>query len=194
MRGRELIEDEKFLNIVKSKAELPVWLWRFLNDGGKYFLDLTDCDKIVKQFLVISLLQLIDLFTSDRNQLEHVKLKNLIVFDEAHDIFEAPINGDVKSDENVRQQAINKVIQPYLFEYRSRGIGTIISDQQPSILMKSIREQTSLKLLFRLGLECARIYSTNQELQEFIMNQQRYRCVVIDGVNGELYQVETHSP
>ena len=86
------------------------------------------------------------------------------MFDEAHDIFERPIDGDVKSDENVRKQAINNVIQPYLLEYRSRGIGTIISDQQPSILMKSIREQTSLKLLFRLGQECARIYSTNQEL------------------------------
>ena len=48
MRGRELIEDPKFLNIVKSKAELPVWFLRFLNDGWKYFLDLTDCDKIVK--------------------------------------------------------------------------------------------------------------------------------------------------
>ncbi len=94
----------------------------------------------------------------------------------------------------MRKLAINNVIQPHLLEYRARGIDTIISDQQPSILMKSIREQTSLKLLFRLGQECARIYSTNQEMQEFILNQQQYRCVVFDGANGELYQVTTHRP
>ncbi len=119
-------------------------------------------------------------------------MKNLIVFDEAHCIFEKPQGVDAKSDESIRQGDFNRVIKPYLLEFRSRGVGCLISDQRPSILMESLQDQTALKFLFRIGGKCAKLYSTHSELQEFLMQQEQYKCVVMDGSRGDLYQIVPH--
>ena len=117
-------------------------------------------------------------------------MRNLVVCDEAHAIFKKPHEIDVKSDENIRLGAINRTVRPYLVEFRARGIGAIISDQRPSMLMPSVRDQTAIKCLFRVGSECARIYSPSAEVQEFVMQQERYRGVVMDGCRGSCIKLK----
>ncbi len=191
MRGREFLEDPTFCKTIAFNNTLPLWLEGFLFHGQKIFLDLTACDNITQQFLILTLLQHIDTLTKNRNFLQSETLQNLLVFDEAHCIFAKPQDIDMKSDENIRQGAINNAINPYLLEFRARGVGCVIADQSPSKLMPSLRDQTALKLFFRIGGECAKMYTTTPDLQEFIMHQPQYHCVVMDGTLGELYQIRT---
>jgi hypothetical protein len=192
MRGRELVEDPLFIQNVTLSPEIPAWLDGFLHQGKKIFVDLSKSDTLTQKFLILAILNMVAEATQDRNYREGERLQNLLVFDEAHGFLSLPDTQDGKSDQHVRQMAIQQVIRPYLLEYRSRGIGTLIADQKPSLLLPVVRDQTAIKVLFRVGSECAKIYSPNPELQEFVMQQSRYRAVVMDGSQGELYQIKTN--
>ncbi len=193
MRGRELVNKYGFLEKTRYTQELPEWFLFWLN-GGDIFLDLFECDEVVKQLLVLSLLQMIDTFTENINWHSNVKLMNLVVFDEAHVVLGKPEVFNQYSDAFIRQSAVNRIISSFLTEFRSRGLGVIIADQRPSSLINTAADQPAIKIIFRIGSNCSKIYATDLQLQQFITEQSNFSALVFNGTTGEKYCIHTYPP
>jgi len=67
----------------------------------------------------------------------------------------------------------------------------ILSDQTPSRLFTCVTTLPSLKILFRVGHPCNTILIGNPKEQDLLMLQKNRQALVLNGVTGEKYIIET---
>jgi len=177
---------ENSLQLIDN-LENPEWFIEWQN-GKKIYLDLSSCTIYEKRLLTSAIFQLIRVFTPDK---ELGKLKNIILIDEAHQILEKPLSNNYDDDDYISRHQLERVFNDLLREFRSKGLSFIISDQTPSRLFECVSLLPSLKILFRLGFPCNVKLISNIEEQEFLTYQKNRQALVINGINGEKFIIET---
>ena len=130
------------------------------------------------RFFIITIFQMVRTYTK---QLEAEKLLNTIIIDEAHVIFGKPRDNDTYDGHNIAMKKLDEIVSGFLKELRSRGVGAIFADQQPSSILSAPGTQPALRILFRLENACASLFTNDPEEVQFIMGQENYTAVVING-------------
>jgi len=166
---------------------VPQWFldWR---NGKKIFLDLSMCGDYVKLVLSSAIFQMIRTLTPDY---EANGLQHLIVLDEAHGILEKSRDQFTNSDIFVAKEQLERIFNTLLREFRSKGLGFIITDVTPSDLFLSTTKLPSLKILFRMGEECTRRFTHMFDDQKYLMLLEYRHALVLNGNNGERYAIKT---
>ncbi len=177
---------EKAINLAPND-EIPQWFkdWR---KGKKVFLDLSMCNIYEKRLITNAIFQLIRSRTPD---IEVGKLQNIILIDEAHQILEKSITNNYDDDDYISRTQLEKIFNELLREFRSKGFSFILSDQTPSRLFDCVITLPSLKILFRVGHPCNTRLVGNQKEQDFLMLQKNRQALVLNGITGEKYIIET---
>jgi hypothetical protein len=179
-----------FIESTKLKPGLPDWFVKWL-EGKDVYIDLTRCSKYTMRFFIITIFQMVRTYTK---QLEDEKLLNTIIIDEAHVIFGRPRDNDTYDGHNIAMKKLDEIVSIFLKELRSRGVGAIFADQQPSSILSAPGTQPALRILFRLENTCASLFTNDPEEVRFIMGQENYTAVVINGTTGEKYSIRTDNP
>lgn len=180
-------DDIKTAIDLSDEDEIPQWFidWR---NGKKIYLDMSMCNIYEKRLLTSAIFQLIRALTPDK---EVGKLKNIILIDEAHQILEKPITTNHDDDDFISREQLEKIFNELLREFRSKGMSFILSDQTPSRLFTCVTTLPSLKILFRVGHPCNTILIGNPKEQDLLMLQKNRQALVLNGVSGEKYIIET---
>ena len=177
---------EKTLKLIPENT-VPRWFkdWR---NGKKIMLDLSMCNMYTKLLIANAIFQLVRSLTPDY---EVGKLQHLIVIDDAHQILERSREQFTNSDFYIAKEQLEKIFNNLLREFRSKGLGFIIADVTPSDLFYSATKLPSLKILFRLGENCARRFTTVLDDLNFLMLLRERRALVLNGNNSDRYSIET---
>lgn len=117
------------------------------------------------------LLQKIETYTKHRNRHGKEILKTLLRLDETQKVFLRNSYGDPTSDLGQSKAFLDKLFSNYFTEFRLRGIGTIISDQTPSTLMRAAVTEPNIKVLFKIDKSGAVLYTDELDFRQFIQNQ-----------------------
>jgi len=170
-----------------SSSMLPQWFldWR---NGKKVILDLSMCDDYVKLVLSSAIFQMIRTLTPDR---EVDGLQHLIVIDEAHVILEKSKEQFTNSDIFIAKEQLERIFNTLLREFRSKGLGFIITDVTPSDLFLSATKLPSVKILFRMGEECSRRFTHMIDDQKHLLLLEYRHALVLNGNNAERYSIKT---
>ncbi|MFX1297201.1 MAG: hypothetical protein ACFFD2_20405, partial [Promethearchaeota archaeon] len=142
----------------------------------------------IKRLLSNAIFQMIRTLTPD---LEVDRLQNIIVIDEAHQILEKAKNSVIKNYDNISKEKLEEIFGILLREFRGKGLSFIIADQTPSDLFNCVTKLPSFKILFRLGDECIKRFISIIKEQEFLSLLKNRQALVLDGVRGQRYVVET---
>ena len=182
--SNQILIDTLSLN---KETSTPQWFneWQA---GKKIFLDFSMCTIYEKRLLTNAIFQLIRVLIPDR---EAGKLKNIILIDEAHQILEKPITNNYDDDDFISREQLEKIFNELLREFRSKGLSFILSDQTPSRLFECVTTLPSLKIIFRVGYTCNKTMIGNPVEQEFLMCQKNRQALVLNGVNGEKFIIQT---
>jgi hypothetical protein len=172
---------------LRDKFDIPAWFkeWR---EGKKVFLDISMCTIYEKRLITSALFQLIRALTPD---IELGKLQNVIVIDEAHQILEKPITKNFDDDDFISREQLELLFNELLREFRSKGLSFILSDQTPSRLFDCVTTLPSLKIIFRVGYPCNKTMIGNAKEQELIILQKNRQALVLNGISGHKYLIET---
>jgi len=182
--SNETLTDTLRLNPDKA---VPGWFMDW-QKGKKIFLDFSMCTIYEKRVLTSAIFQLIRVLIPDR---EAGKLKNIILIDEAHQILEKSITNNYDDDDFISREQLEKIFNELLREFRSKGLSFILSDQTPSRLFDCVTTLPSLKIIFRVGYPCNTIMIGNPVEQEFLMLQKNRQALILNGINGEKFIIET---
>ncbi len=177
---------QKTINL-SDNDEIPQWFTEWRN-GKKIFLDFSMCNIYEKRLLTSAIFQLIRNLTPD---IELGKLKNIILIDEAHQILEKSVTNNYDDDDYISREQLEKIFNELLREFRSKGMSFILSDQTPSRLFTCVTTLPSLKILFRVGHPCNTTLIGNTKEQDFLMLQKNRQALILNGVSGEKYIIET---
>ena len=177
---------QKTINL-KDDTKIPSWFkdWR---NGKKIYLDLSRCTIYEKRLLTNAIFQMIRALTPD---VELGRLQNIILIDEAHQILEKPISNNYDDDDYISREQLEKIFNELLREFRSKGLSFILSDQTPSRLFDCVTLLPSLKIVFRVGYPCNTRMIGNPKEQEFLMLQKNRQALILNGITGEKYVIET---
>ena len=177
---------QKTINL-KDDIKIPSWFkdWR---NGKKIYLDLSRCTIYEKRLLTNAIFQMIRALTPD---VELGRLQNIILIDEAHQILEKPISNNYDDDDYISREQLEKIFNELLREFRSKGLSFILSDQTPSRLFDCVTLLPSLKIVFRVGYPCNTRMIGNPKEQEFLMLQKNRQALILNGITGEKYVIET---
>jgi len=177
---------KKAINLRKD-VKIPLWFkdWR---KGQKIYLDLSRCTIYEKRLLTNAIFQMVRALTPD---IELGKLQNIILIDEAHQILEKPISNNYDDDDFISREQLEKIFNELLREFRSKGLSFILSDQTPSRLFECVTLLPSLKIVFRVGYPCNTRMIGNPKEQEFLMLQKNRQALILNGITGEKYVIET---
>jgi hypothetical protein len=172
---------------LSDNDDIPQWFteWR---KGKKIFLDFSMCNLYEKRLLTSAIFQLIRSLTPD---IDIGKLQNIILIDEAHQILEKPISNNYDDDDYISREQLEKIFNELLREFRSKGMSFILSDQTPSRLFTCVTTLPSLKFLFRVGHPCNTTLIGNPKEQDFLMLQKNRQALILNGISGEKYIIET---
>jgi len=178
---------ENTMRLYENRTDIPQWFndWRA---GKKIYLDLSMCSLYEKRLLTSAIFQLVRGITPD---FEASTLKNIIVIDEAHQILEKPISKNYEDDDFIAREQLEKIFNQLLREFRSKGLSFIIADQTPSRLFESVTTLPSLKIIFRVGFPCNNTLLGNPVEQDFLMCQKNRQALVLNGITGEKFIMET---
>ncbi len=192
-REKDLLGKHDFCEKTRFTGKLEQWFLDYLDGKVNIFLDLFECPEIIQQFIVVKMLEMITSFTEYRNETNYVKLRNIIVFDEASSILSRPDrNSGERSDEFIRRQNVNNITQKFIDRYRSRGFSVWAINQSSANLIEACAERTGLKILFEIDKNSASLYSDAGKFREFLEEQPKYTAVVLK--SGERYNIKTHPP
>ena len=186
-----LVSDAKFEKCMRrrvfndSTLLLPQWFldWR---NGKKVILDYSMCDDYVKLVISSAIFQMIFTLTHKVNGLTH-----LIVIDEAHVILGEPRDQHFDSDISLAKKKMGKIFESLLEEFRSRGLSFIIADVIPSNLVLPVTELPNLKILFCMGENSIRRFTTIFDDHKFLMLLEPRHALVLNGNNSERYAIKT---
>jgi hypothetical protein len=176
-------DEPKIQGVLKMTGDIPDWMKKWM-EGENIYLDLSMCSKFVKLLVVNAIFQLIRTVTRD---IEAEKLRNLIVIDEAHAILEKPITTNSDDADFIMKEQMVKIFSELLKEYRSRGVGFVIVDQNPDRLFDDVASQPSIKILFRLDHPNNILFSENIEERQILTQLENRLIMVINGTTGEKY-------
>jgi len=188
-RVLSLLSNQVLIDTLSLNKEnsTPKWFSEW-QEGKKIFLDFSMCTIYEKRLLTNAIFQLIRVLIPDR---EAGKLKNIILIDEAHQILEKPITNNYDDDDFISREQLEKIFNELLREFRSKGLSFMLSDQTPSRLFECVTTLPSLKIIFRVGYPCNKTMIGNPVEQEFLMCQKNRQALVLNGVNGEKFIIET---
>ena len=177
---------QKAINL-KDESKIPPWFkdWR---NGKKIYIDLSRCTIYEKRLLTNAIFQMIRALTPD---IDLGRLQNIILIDEAHQILEKPISNNYDDDDYISREQLEKIFNELLREFRSKGLSFILSDQTPSRLFDCVTLLPSLKIVFRVGYPCNTRMIGNPKEQEFLMLQKNRQALILNGITGEKYVIET---
>ena len=168
-------------------AEIPRWFKEWRN-GKNFYFDLTECSIWTQRILTNALFQMIKTLTSD---VESNQLNNLIVIDEPDSILAQALSKNPYDDNVIAKMGLEEVFRTLIEEYRSRGLGFIIIDQTPSNLFRAVTKSPSLKIVFKLDLECGKLLTQDMKELSYLKNQEKRRALVFNGASAEEYIIET---
>lgn len=188
-RVLSLLSNSDLQNAMNLSVEsrIPAWFKEWRN-GKKIYLDLSRCTVYEKRLLTNAIFQLIRALTPD---IELGKLQNIILIDEAHQILEKSISNNYDDDDYISREQLEKNFNELLREFRSKGLAFILSDQTPSRLFGCVALLPSLKIIFRVGYPCNTVMIGNPKEQEFLMLQKNRQALILNGITGEKYVIET---
>ncbi len=170
-----------------NDSKIPIWFHQ-LRRGKKIYLDLSMCNIYIKRLLANAIFQMIRTLTPD---LEVGELKMIIVIDEANHILETYRNGNINSFDYISRVQLEEIFKTLLREFGGKGLAFIIADQTPSDLFDCVTKLPSLKILFRLGDKCIQRFLNDRKDQEFLSLLKKRHALVIDGVSGKRFVIET---
>jgi DNA helicase HerA-like ATPase len=119
------------------------------------------------------------------------ELSHLIVIDEAHWILEKAREQFTNSDFYIAKEQLETIFNRLLREFRSKGLGFIISDVTPSDLFHAATKLPSVKILFRMGEECIRRFTSMEEYLRYLLLLENRQALVLNGNNTERYSIQT---
>ena len=168
-------------------SETPRWFTEWRN-GKNFYFDLTECSIWTQRILTNALFQMIITLTSS---LESNKLNNLIVIDEPDAILAKALSNNPYDDNVIAKERLEDVFKTLLEEYRSRGLGFLIIDQEPSNLFRCVTKSPSLKIVFKLDLECGKFFTLDNKELSYLKNQEPRNALVFNGASAEEYIIKT---
>jgi len=168
-------------------SEIPRWFTEWRN-GKNFYFDLTECSIWTQRILTNALFQMIITLTSS---LESNQLNNLIVIDEPDAILAKALSNNPYDDNVIAKERLEDVFKTLLEEYRSRGLGFLIIDQEPSNLFRCVTKSPSLKIVFKLDLECGRFFTLDNKELSYLKNQEPRNALVFSGASAEEYIIKT---
>ncbi|MDD2979002.1 MAG: ATP-binding protein [Hespellia sp.] len=110
-------------------------------------LELNSIDNAEQKALIMALLLINICVYTKHNQVGDGELKNAILIDEAHVVFDGGSGGEDKADS---KGTTVKALQDMVAEIRSYGTSILIADQSPSKVSREIVANTDIKVAFRL--------------------------------------------
>jgi len=178
-RSDELFEDVDLDNTLKIPEEgpwaIPEWFVKF-RDGNLVLLDLTDCDYKEQHLITMLIFHMIETLLPfvDSNE-----LKYLVGLDEAHRVVGKSRDNDPESIEFIMKNRINDYFSNTIEECRGKGLGIIISEQNPHLLLDSAIDSARTKILFSLGYPSNEIFTGNMKEREMLLTlDDRYALVM----------------
>jgi hypothetical protein len=168
-------------------SKIPRWFTEWRN-GKNFYFDLTECSIWTQRILTNALFQMIKTLTAS---LESNQLNNLIVIDEPDPILAKTISNNPYDDNVIAKERLEDVFKTLLEEYRSRGLGFLIIDQQPSNLFKCVTKSPSLKIVFKLDLECGKLFTLDKNELSYLKNQGPRNALIFNGASAEEYIIKT---
>ncbi|MFX1365139.1 MAG: helicase HerA domain-containing protein [Promethearchaeota archaeon] len=173
--------------ILKLNSGCPKWFqdWRY---GENIFLDLTDASIWEKRIITFALLQMIKTLTE---HLEENQLHNLIMIDDASQILALSTSNNPRSDEFIAKDKMEYVFKELLEEFRSRGVAFLLINNEPSSLFKCVSKSPSLKIVFRLDLECGKRFTLDPKELNYLKNQENRNALFFNGATGEEFIIKT---
>lgn len=184
--------DELFTNLELEKTlrfqwEIPEWFLRW-RKGDKILIDLTDCDDKEQHLLTMLIFQMIETLTPfDHSN----KLRHLITIDEAHRVIGKSRDHDPESAEFIMKNRINAIFSKTIEECRSKGLGLLIAEQKPYLLLDSAIDSAAIKILFSLGYPSNELFTGNVKEREMLLNLSPRYALIINGTNSERYLSRT---
>lgn len=185
-RVMPLFSSEMFHDIVKYTGDIPQWFVEWQN-GENYLLDLSMCNKYQKILLAMLVLQMIRTLTPKTNA---GKLKNLVVFDEAHNLTSKPITINPDDFNFISQEQLELIFHKLVNEFREMGVGFLFADQHPSSLFPSIVD-VSLRISFRVGMPCNMLFTENFNDRALLTNLPDRVALVQNRAESETYLIKT---
>jgi len=167
--------------------KIPRWFTEWRN-GKNFYFDLTECSIWTQRILTNALFQMIKTLTAS---LESNQLNNLIVIDEPDPILAKTISNNPYDDNVIAKERLEDVFKTLLEEYRSRGLGFLIIDQQPSNLYKCVTKSPSMKIVFKLDLECGKFFTLDKKELSYLKNQEPRNALIFNGASAEEYIIKT---
>lgn len=186
----KVVERLSSTNIEKAlclSSEIPRWFTEWRN-GKNFYFDFTECSIWTQRILTNALFQMIKTLTS---ALESNRLNNLIVIDEPDSILAQASSNNPYDDNVIAKMGLEEVFRTLIEEYRSRGLGFIIIDQTPSNLFRAVTKSPSLKIVFKLDLECGKFLTLDEKELNYLKNQEQRRALVFNGASAEEYIIKT---
>jgi len=122
---------------------------------------------------------------------ESNQLSNLIVIDEPDSILAQALSNNPYDDNVIAKMGLEEVFRTLIEEYRSRGLGFIIIDQTPSNLFRAVTKSPSLRIVFKLDLECGKLLTQDIKELSYLKNQEKRRALVFNGASAEEYIIQT---
>jgi len=166
---------------------IPRWFKEWRN-GKDFYFDLTDCSIWTQRILMNALFQMIKTII---NSVVSNQLLNLIVIDEPDPILAKALSNNPWDDNVVAKWGLEEVFKTLIEEYRSRGLGFLIIDQEPSSLYKCVTKSPSLKIVFKLDLECGKSLTLDEKELSYLKNQETRTALVFNGATSEEYIIKT---
>lgn len=172
---------------IGPKNSVPQWFKEWRN-GKKIMLDVSMCDSFLKLLLANAIFQLVRSLTPDY---EAGKLRHLIVIDEAHQIAERSRDQRSNNDIFIAMVQLEKIFNTLILEFRSKGLGFIIADNNPSCLFYSATHGPSLQILFRLSEDSIKRFTSSFDDRNFLILLRTRRALVMNGNNSDRYAIQT---
>lgn len=183
----ELFTNNELEKTLRFHREIPEWFLRW-RKGDKILIDLTDCDDKEQHLLTMLIFQMIETLTPfDHSN----KLRHLITIDEAHRVIGKSRDNDPESAEFIMKNRFNAIFSKTIEECRSKGLGLLIAEQKPYLLLDSAIDSAAIKILFSLGYPSNEIFTGNVKEREMLLNLPPRYALVINGTNSERYLSRT---
>ncbi len=178
----ELVETLRLRKDVSQKISDWFLEWR---NGNLVILNLTELDDIKEQPLMVMLIfKMVEILTNFDNS---NTLKHLICIDEAHRAIGKSRDKDPESVEFIMKNRINALFSNIIEECRKKGLGILILEQRPYLLLDSAIDSASVKILFGLGYPNNEIFTSNIKEREMLLSLKPRHALIINGINEERY-------
>ena len=96
-----------------------------------------------------------------------------------------------ESVEFIMKNRINALFSNTIEECRSKGLGLLISEQKPHLLLDSAIDSAAVKILFGLGYPSNELFTGDLKDREMLLNLTPRYALVINGRSSERYLCRT---